>query len=261
MKKILILASVLFVLLLSGCGRSDVALTVNEDGSFSAKVDYSIAKAFMQNDDVKEQVKSLITDSLDQNNIPYTETETDDFSVISVERSFADIGELSSDDAWRGIGMVPKFSAEQAEGALWVRYENGALRLDGTLDMAAFGAGELASPTGDNSAFGGSLTVILPGKAEADNADTVTESTYVWSGNGSESKTVSLTSAKYSAAEKAENEASAESGSDGKPTEAKQAESAEKENKASAAVIIVIVAAVVADDAAYVVRRRKKLTP
>ncbi len=205
LKKAALIIFILSFLLLVGCGRSDVTLTVNSDGSFTADVDYSITKSLMANDDVKEQVKSLITDSLDQNNIEYAESENEDYVIISVQRSFADLAELTDENSWKGLSMIPKFSSEKTDGALWTRYEDGKLKIDGQLDADAFGAGELVSQSGAGSdAFGGSLKIVLPDKAESCDGVEDGSASYIWSGTSAESKTVSLVSGELAAVERAD---------------------------------------------------------
>lgn len=196
-KFISILAIIIGVLILAGCGRNDVTITVNKDGSFHANVTYGIEKALMGNAEVQDQVKSLITDALDQNNVPYTEGETEEYVTITVERDFADLNDLVNEDSWRGIGMVPGFSRKQEAGKLWLRYEDDRLKIDGTLDAAAFGATELVSQgEGMNTSFGGSLTFVLPEAAEAGGGNVDTEApVYSWIGTASDAVTVSLTSA------------------------------------------------------------------
>ncbi len=174
-KKLLFIAVSLGALILAGCGRSDMTLTVNGDGSFKAVMNYGIVKAGVADDGAMEQAKSLITGSLDQSGVPYTETENDEQVTITVERDFADIDELTSKDAWQGIGFVPAFRQSEGEG-VWIRYEDGRLKLSGTLDAAAFGAEEVVS---GSDTFGGSLTVILPEKAEDFSGGDETGSSYV----------------------------------------------------------------------------------
>lgn len=246
-KKVFMAAAVFTLLLLSGCGRSDVSLTVNGDGSFSAEVNYSITKALMGSEEVQNDVKSLITDSLDENNIEYTESENDEYVIISVKRSFADIGELTDAAAWQGISMVPKFTAEKTEGALWARYEDGRLKIDGTLDAAAFGAEELVSRGDELSTdFGGSLTVNLPKEAEAHNGDaSENAASYYWGGSGNESREVSLVSAPLKAA--------------GAPSASGGENEGEKKpfNKAAAAVVIIAAAAAVIAAVCVLIKKRR----
>lgn len=187
----------MLLVLLAGCGRNDVTITVNKDGSFHANVTYGIEKALMGNAEVQDQVKSLITDALDQNNVPYTEGETEEYVTITVERDFADLNDLVNEDSWRGIGMVPGFSRKQEDGKLWLRYENDCLKLDGTLDAAIFGATELVSQgEGMNTSFGGSLTFVLPEAAEEGSGNVETEApVYSWVGTAGDTAIVSLTSA------------------------------------------------------------------
>ena len=187
----------MLLVLLAGCGRNDVTITVNKDGSFHANITYGIEKALMGNAEVQGQVKSLITDALDQNNVPYAEGETEEYVTITVERDFADLNDLVNEDSWRGIGMVPGFSKKQESGKLWLRYEDDRLKIDGTLDAAAFGATELVSQgEGMNTSFGGSLTFVLPEAAEAGSGNVETEApVYSWIGTAGDTAVVSLTSA------------------------------------------------------------------
>lgn len=187
-------AAVLALVLLSGCGKSGLRLTVNDDGSFHADVTYGIDKSLMANDEVKQQLVSLITDALEQNGVAYAQEETDEFVFINVERDFADAKELANADAWRGIGMVPGFSSSEEAGKLWIRYEDGLMKIDGTLDAAAFGAEELVSQGGEGSAFEGSFSVVLPKPAAETNGEQSDPKTYeyVWRGTAEESKAVSI---------------------------------------------------------------------
>ncbi|MCH5187265.1 MAG: hypothetical protein J1F63_02590 [Oscillospiraceae bacterium] len=197
LKFISILAVVIGLLILAGCGRNDVTITVNKDGSFHANVTYGIEKALMGNAEVQDQVKALITDTLDQNNVPYIEGETEEYVTITVERDFADLNDLVNEDSWRGIGMVPGFSRKQEGGKLWLRYEDNKLKLDGTLDAASFDATELVSQgEGMNTSFGGSLTFVLPEAAEEGGGNADTEApVYSWIGTAGDTIAVSLTSA------------------------------------------------------------------
>lgn len=216
-------AAVLAILLLSGCGRSDVTLYVLDDGSFRAQVTYAIDKSYMGNNEVLDQVKTLVTGSLDESGIEYEESETEQFVYISLSRDFANIAELTSEEAWKGIGMVPRFTDQCTEGTLWTRYEDGRLKIDGSLDVDSFNAGELISDVSGSSAeaFGGSVKVVLPMgdnntpiKAESSNAPTssdspenaddsltASDSWYVWSGTAADTVEISLSSEPLSWAE------------------------------------------------------------
>ncbi|MGN1098481.1 MAG: hypothetical protein ACI4SS_06265 [Clostridia bacterium] len=217
-KKVLLFIFILAAVFLAGCGRSDVVLTVNEDGSFTADVNYGITRALMGNEEVEGQVKALITDTLSQNNIPYTESENDEYVIISVERTFKDINELTSADAWHGMSFVPNFSSVQAQGGLWTRYEDGKLKISGTLDSETFKAKELLEQNGMETSFGGSLTIVLPEAAEEYGDAEADGTSYKWGGNGGESKEVNLVSAQIFAVDEngkdeADGESSTESGS------------------------------------------------
>lgn len=265
LKKSIFILAVFAALFLSACGRSDVTLTVLDDGSFKADISYSITKSLMGSPEVQEQVKSLITDSLEQNSIEYTESENDDYVIISVERSFADIDELTSAAAWQGISMVPKLSKEQATDSLWVRYEDGRLKIDGTLDANAFGAEELVSANGGVSdSFGGSLTIVLPDSADSfGDADTAPASAdasdrdeteerylYCWSGTSADSKTVSLISGELEAAKiAAQNEAASKKSAD---------ESESSKIKSSTAIGITVLAVILIAAAGVLIIKSKK---
>ncbi len=185
MKKLFrLMAAAFCALLLAGCGRSDVTLTVNGDGSFTADVVYGIEKAAMGSDEVLEQLKDMVASALDENGVEYAESEDESFVYFSVSRDFKDIDELTSEESWRGIGMAPKFTADSGGGGLWTRYEDGRLKIDGTLNVEAFGARELVAQ-GNEESFGGSLSVILPDETEP----------HSWSGTAADSVPVSLSSA------------------------------------------------------------------
>lgn len=190
LKKLLLAVFAFGALLLAGCGRSDMILTVNEDGSFKAVVNYGIVKEGVASDEVLSQVKSFLTDALDQSGIPYTETEDETQITVTVERDFANLDALTSDDAWQGIGFVPRFRSYDGDG-VWARYEDGRLKLSGDLDTDAFGASEIATPDGG---FGGSITVILPSEAENFSGGEKTDAGYVWSGKAGDTVRLDLTS-------------------------------------------------------------------
>lgn len=227
LKRTALLACVFCAVLLVGCGRSDVVLTVNEDGSFSAQVTYGIDKSLMGNDEVKEQVKALITDSLEQNNIPYTEAEDDSFVTVCVTRDFADINELTSAESWKGISMVPKFSKEQAAGGLWTRIEGRRLKIDGSLDAETFGAKDFIEQNGELSdSFGGSLTIVSHKEPESTNGEK-TETGYKWSGKGNDKVNISYSGPKLNVSDSVEE-------SPKKDAAALKAESEAEENGESA---------------------------
>lgn len=195
-KKILLLLALLGAVLLTACGRSDVVLTVNKDGSFHAEINYGIVKSLVANDEAMAQVKSLITDSLDQNEIPYTESEDDEYVTISVERDFKDLAELTSQEAWRGVSFVPSFTASETNSAIWTRYEDGRLKFSGTLNVDTFNAQSIVGDSGNVATFGGSLRIILPSEADEAVGGEDDGNGYVWSGNSGDNVEMSLVSEK-----------------------------------------------------------------
>ncbi len=194
-KRALALLAVLAVLLLAGCGRSDIVLTVNDDGSFHATVNYGITKALVANDEALNDAKALITDSLDKNGIPYTEGETDEYVTVTVEKDFADLAELTSQKAWQGIGFVPLFTENNDGSGIWTRYDEGRLKFSGTLNSETFNAKGLLSDMEDPSGYGGSLRIVLPEAAEAFAGGQMEDDAYVWSGTGADSLTLDLVTA------------------------------------------------------------------
>ena len=199
MKKVikLILLAAAAMLLLTACGRSDLVLTVNEDGSFHATVNYGIVKSLVANDEVMGQVKALITDSLDQNNVPYTETEDDEYVTISVDRNFADLAELTSEEAWRGISFVPSFIAKDSSAGIWTRYEDGRLKFSGMLNTETFNAQSIVGDNEGVATFSGSLKIVLPSEAQIRvGGEDEGDNTYVWSGNAGDNVQMDLVSEK-----------------------------------------------------------------
>ncbi len=191
-KKILSLMMLLGVMVLVGCGRSDIVLTVNGDGSFHATVSYGITKDLVANDDAMNDAKALITDSLDKNSIPYTEGENDEYVTVTVEKDFADLTELTSREAWQGIGFVPYFTSINDGSGIWTRYEEGRLKFSGTLNSDTFNARGLLGDMEDPSVYGGSLRIVLPEAAEAFAGGQMEDDAYVWSGTGADSLTLDL---------------------------------------------------------------------
>ncbi len=245
-----LLALIFCGLLLAGCGRSDVTLTVNDDGSFTANVVYGIEKDKMGSPEVLEQLKTMVTSSLEENGVEYAESEDDSFVYVSVSRDFANIGELTSEESWRGIGMAPKFTADPDEGGLWTRYEDGRLKIDGTLNAAAFGASELVTQ-GSEESFGGSLSVILPGADEPQS----------WSGTAADSVSVSLSSAPLASAESVgEGSAQSADGGENAPEEGSAGESGRADEKGAVTAVwaaFALAAAAVCVLCAWLIRRKR----
>lgn len=194
-KKLLLLLAILGIMLLTACGRSDLTLTVNSDGSFHASISYGITKALVANDEAMSDVKSLITDSLDQNDIPYTEAEDEERVTITVERDFADLSQLTSQEAWKGISFVPLFTAGNDGSGIWTRIEEGRLKFSGTLNAQTFNTQGIIGDMEDTSGFGGSVRIILPQEAEAFSGGQIDGNSYIWSGTGEDSLTMDLVSA------------------------------------------------------------------
>ncbi len=245
-------------LLLCGCGRSDIKLTVNKDGSFDVDVNYGITKALVANDEAMTQVKTLITDSLDENSIPYTESEDDELYRITVQRSFKDIDELTSPESWTGLGFVPTFSTSETGGDLWVRYDKGQLKLDGVLNIEAFKASDLISS--DNAAiYEGSLTVVLPDDAESSNAGSRDANTYTWSGSGEDSVNVSLVSSRIM--DKSYTTVTDDNSDDAAPMDVKPMDEDSKDSGSAGKIIIPIIAVIAIGTAVFVIVRNMKKTP
>lgn len=191
-KRLLLFLTILGALLLSACGRSDITLTVNGDGSFHADVTYSIIREMVANDEALASAKALITDSLDQSGIPYTETEDEDYVKINVERDFADLEELTSKEAWRGIGFVPSFTANNDGTGIWTRYDEGRLKFSGTLNSETFNAQELLGDI-EGTSYGGSLRIVLPQAAEAFVGGQMEDgNSYFWNGSAKDSLALDL---------------------------------------------------------------------
>lgn len=220
MKKVikLILLAAAAMLLLTACGRSDLVLTVNEDGSFHATVNYGIVKEFVANDEVMGQVKALITDSLDQNNVPYTESEDDEYVTISVDRDFADLAELTSEEAWRGISFVPSFTAKDGSTGIWTRYEDGRLKLSGMLNTETFNAKSIVGDNEDVANFSGSLRIVLPSAAQIHvGGEDDGNNGYIWSGKAGDNVQLDLATEKIFKDLTPANEASAPESENGAP--------------------------------------------
>lgn len=179
-RKFILLALIFAAILLAGCARSDVTLIANEDGSFDATVNYRIVKALVAGEAMTD-AKAAITDSLDQNSIPYTETEDEEYVTITVERSFADLNELTSQEAWQYIGFAPAFVSDENGRGIWARYEDGHLVFSGTLDAAAFGAEALMD--NELGSYDGSLRIVLPSGAESFSGGEADGDGYIWSGS------------------------------------------------------------------------------
>lgn len=243
-RKILLLCLLLGVLLIAGCGRSDVTLTANEDGSFGAVMNYRIIKSQVVGEETMAQTKSIVTSTLDENNIPYTETEDEEYVTITVERSFADINELTSAEAWRGISFVPAFVSNENSPGIWIRYEDGRLALSGTLDVDSFGARDIVT---DFGTFGGSLRVVLPSEAESFSGGEADGEGYIWSGNSGDSISMDIKSQQiFSDLPQAQ------------PEESPQGESAESPSSPKYVIIGLIVAAVLCVLAVLLIRKKNK---
>lgn len=256
--KIALLLILVCIVIFAGCARSDVTLNVHKDGSFTADIQYGIDKSLMGNDEVKNQVKSLITDTLDENNIPYTEGENDDFVIITVTREFKDLNQITSVSAWQGISMVPRFSSVQAEGSLWARIEDGKFKLSGTLNSETFGAKDFVEQNSEvANGFGGSLTVVTEEKPHsADGGEAVGDTGYKWGGSSSDSKTVSFESAKLTLPDGYDEGIKPMSPSAEESVESDNAK--EEKNSAVPIVGIVIIACLAVGIIVFVVRKKKK---
>lgn len=250
-KRLLLLLTILGALMLSACGRSDITLTVNSDGSFHADMTYSITKSMVANDEVLANAKSLITDSLDQSGIPYTETEDEDYVKITAGRDFANLEELTSREAWRGIGFVPYFTAVNDGTGIWTRYEEGRLKFSGTLDSKTFNAQDFLGDM-DGTAYGGSLRIVLPQAAEAFSGGQMEEAgSYIWSGTAEDSLTMDLVS-------QPEFEAETEPEADSQGATAPKAERKTTLKDGLVAALAVLVILAIAAVAIVIAKRRAK---
>lgn len=195
MKKIIktILLMAVLILILCSCGRSDITLTVNKDGSFDAEIVYGINKEFVAGDEVIEQVAGLIKQPLDEKKIEYTEKDEEKFYLITTKKHFKDVKELTNASLWEGISFVPGFSTASEPNALLVTCENGKISFSGTLNSDSFKATELLSE--NKEAFGASLKIIAE-KAKANVKEEKNEkNAYLWQGTANDNVEVQLTAA------------------------------------------------------------------
>ena len=190
MKKILNIICILVFLMLAlcSCGRSDITLTVNQNGSFDAEIVYGIDKALIAGDDVIEQVASIIKEPLDEKKIEYTEEDKEDFYIISTKKHFKNAQELTDASLWDGMPFVPKFTKEVQENTIFVTEKDGKITFSGNLNAKAFNAEQLISE--NKKAFGASFKIV----AEKATANVKEEkNAYLWEGDASENVKVELT--------------------------------------------------------------------
>ena len=137
-KKIFAAALLVLVFVLCSCGRNDISLTINKNGSIDAQIVYGIDKTMVAGDDVLNQVKDLIKQPLDENKISYTEKNDGNFAKIVVEKHFDNAAALADAASWQGIPFVPKFTAVPTENAITVTAKDGKITFDGTLNSDSF---------------------------------------------------------------------------------------------------------------------------
>ena len=180
--------SALLILILCSCGRSDITLTVNKDGSFDAEIVYGIEKAFVAGDDVIEQVAGLIKQPLDEKKIEYTEEDKEDFYVISTKKHFKNAQELTDASCWEGIPFVPKFTKEPYENTILVTEKDGKITFSGNLNADSFNAAQLISE--NKAAFGASLKIVAENATANVKEEKSEKNAYLWKGDASENVNV-----------------------------------------------------------------------
>ncbi len=188
-KKIFAAALLVLVFVLCSCGRNDISLTINKNGSIDAQIVYGIDKTMVAGDDVLNQVKDLIKQPLDENKISYTEKNDGNFAKIVVEKHFDNAAALADAASWQGIPFVPKFTAVPTENAITVTAKDGKITFDGTLNSDSFGATELLSE--NKKAFGASISVT--GEKEKGNGKSSGKNTMKWEGTAEDSVKLELT--------------------------------------------------------------------
>lgn len=188
-KKIFAAALLVLVFVLCSCGRNDISLTINKNGSIDAQIVYGIDKTMVAGDDVLNQVKDLIKQPLDENKISYTEKNDGNFAKIVVEKHFDNAAALADAASWQGIPFVPKFTAVPTENAITVTAGDGKITFDGTLNSDSFGATELLSE--NKKAFGASISVT--GEKEKGNGKSSGKNTMKWEGTAEDSVKLELT--------------------------------------------------------------------
>ena len=188
-KKIFAAALLVLVFVLCSCGRNDISLTINKNGSIDAQIVYGIDKTMVAGDDVLNQVKDLIKQPLDENKISYTEKNDGNFAKIVVEKHFDNAAALADAASWQGIPFVPKFTAVPTENAITVTDKDGKITFDGTLNSDSFGATELLSE--NKKAFGASISVT--GEKEKGNGKSSGKNTMKWEGTAEDSVKLELT--------------------------------------------------------------------
>lgn len=188
-KKIFAAALLVLVFVLCSCGRNDISLTINKNGSIDAQIVYGIDKTMVAGDDVLNQVKDLIKQPLDENKISYTEKNDGNFAKIVVEKHFDNAAALADAASWQGIPFVPKFTAVPTENAITVTAGDGKITFDGTLNSDSFGATELLSE--NKKAFGASISVT--GEKEKGNGKSSGKNTMKWEGTAENSVKLELT--------------------------------------------------------------------
>lgn len=188
-KKIFAAALLVLVFVLCSCGRNDISLTINKNGSIDAQIVYGIDKTMVAGDDVLNQVKDLIKQPLDENKISYTEKDDGNFAKIVVEKHFDNAAALADAASWQGIPFVPKFTAVPTENAITVTAKDGKITFDGTLNSDSFGATELLSE--NKKAFGASISVT--GEKEKGNGKSSGKNTMKWEGTAEDSVKLELT--------------------------------------------------------------------
>lgn len=250
-------ALLLAFVLLCGCARSDVTLNIHNDGSFTADIKYGIDKSLMGSDEVKQQLTQIITQALDENDIPYTQSEDEDFVTISLSRDFKDLNQLTSAAAWKGISMVPRFSTTMEEGSLWVRIDDKKLKISGTLNSETFGAKEFVEQNSEvASGFGGSLSIVAENKiTKADGGEATENNGYIWQGSSSDSKTVDFETEKLKLPEGYDEGIKPISPS---PEDAEAPESEAEKSSVGVWIAVLAAAVIVVAVAVFLVKRKKR---
>ena len=190
-KKVFAAALLMLAFVLCSCGRNDISLTINKNGSIDAQIVYGIDKTMVDGDDVLNQVKDLIKQPLDENKISYTEKDDGNFAKIVVEKHFNNAAALADAANWQGIPFVPKFTAVPAENAVTVNAKDGKITFDGTLNSDSFGATELLSE--NKKAFGASITITA--EKEEGNGKSSGKNAMKWEGTAEDSVKLELTAA------------------------------------------------------------------
>lgn len=270
-KKIITAAAVLLLaFVLCSCGRNDISLKINKDGSIDAQIVYGIDKSMVAGDDVLNQVKNLIKQPLDENNVKYEEKDEEDFSRIIVDKHFESAAALADETNWQGIPFVPKFTAVPTVNAITVTAKDGKITFDGTLTSDSFGATELLSD--NKKAFGASIAITA--NKESGNGKSSGKNTMKWEGTAEDSVKLELTASykgedfteKDAPAAESEAGASAAQGEDGGKTNSAEKSAAAKAERASGAAdrnytVPIVFAAMAAAAAASILLRRKNGTP